>query len=99
MSKNSSCKTTTEEEIFRAHNSSFAPWFRKWVDANPPPMTCQKDEILLALSYGFAPNLMTYQAYEINGYTFYTEERDKSSDYQNSCVTMESYTGEQIKRY
>ena len=40
-----------------------------------------------------------YQAYDINGYTFYMEERDKSSNYQNYCVTMESYLGEQIKRY
>jgi hypothetical protein len=42
---------------------------------------------------------MTYQAYDINGYTFYTEEKDKSSDYQNSGVTMESYTGTVKKRY
>jgi hypothetical protein len=29
---------------------------------------------------------MTYQAYDINGYRFYTEERDRSSEYQNSEV-------------
>jgi hypothetical protein len=42
---------------------------------------------------------MTYQAYDINGYTFYTEERDKGGDYQNSSITMVSYTGEEKKRY
>jgi hypothetical protein len=42
---------------------------------------------------------MTYQAYDINGCTFYTEERDKGGDYQNSSVTMVSYTGEEKKRY
>jgi hypothetical protein len=42
---------------------------------------------------------MTYQAYDINGYTFYREERDKGGDYQNSSVTMVSYTGEEKKRY
>ena len=62
-------------------------------------MTSNADKMLLALSYGPAPNLMTYQKYDINGYTFYTEERDKRSDYQNSGVTMESYTGEEKKRY
>ena len=42
---------------------------------------------------------MTYQAYDINGYTFYTEEKDKNSEYQNSGVTMESYTGDKKVRY
>ena len=42
---------------------------------------------------------MTYQAYDINGYTFYTEKKDMNCDYQNSGVTMESYTGDDKKRY
>ncbi|KAK1685438.1 hypothetical protein QYE76_046286 [Lolium multiflorum] len=37
---------------------------------------------------GAEHNLMTFQAYDINGYTFYTEEKDMKSDYQNSGVTM-----------
>lgn len=92
-------KPMTEEEVFRAHNSSFARWFKDQIDANPPPMTSGVDKMILSLSYGPAPNLMTYQKYDINGYTFSTEERDKRSDYQNSGVTMESYTGEEKKRY
>ena len=99
MIKNTANWPMTEEEVFRAHNSSFARWFKDQIDANPPPMTSNADKMLLALSYGPAPNLMTYQKYDINGYTFYTEERDKRSDYQNSGVTMESYTGEEKKRY
>jgi hypothetical protein len=35
--------------------------------------------------------MRTYQAYDINGYRFYTEERDRSSEYQNLGVTMLSY--------
>jgi hypothetical protein len=42
---------------------------------------------------------MTYQAYDINGYTFYTEEKDSNCDYQNSGVTMEAYTGDVKQRY
>ncbi|KAK1609105.1 hypothetical protein QYE76_032778 [Lolium multiflorum] len=38
-------------------------------------------------------------AYDINGYTFYTEEKDMKSDYHNSGVTMESYTGDIKQRY
>jgi hypothetical protein len=99
MIKNSARKMMTEEEIFRAHNSSFARWFKDQIDANPLPMTSKSDRMLLALSYGPAPNLMTYQAYDINGYAFYMEERDKGRDYQNSSVTMVSYMGEEKKRY
>jgi hypothetical protein len=39
--------------------------------------------------------MRTYQAYEINGYRFYTEERDRSSEYQNSGVTMLSYADDE----
>jgi hypothetical protein len=41
---------------------------------------------------------MTYQAYDINGYTFYTKEKDSNCDYQNSGVTMEAYTGDVKQR-
>ncbi|KAK1653400.1 hypothetical protein QYE76_071205 [Lolium multiflorum] len=99
MIKSMADKPMTEQEVFRAHNSFFASWFKDQIDANPPPMASDVDKMILALSYGPAPNLMTYQKYDINGYTFSTEERDKKSDYQNSGVTMESCTGEEKKRY
>jgi hypothetical protein len=67
--------------------------------AKPPPMNSDKNKLLFTLSHGPAPNLMTYQAYDINGYTFYTEAKDKKSDYQNSGVTMESYTSDIKLRY
>ncbi|KAK1633158.1 hypothetical protein QYE76_007473 [Lolium multiflorum] len=89
----------TEAEIYREHNSSFARWFKDHIDANPPPMDSDKDKLVLALSHGPAPNIMTYQAYDINGYTFYTEEKDKNNVYQNSGVTMDSWTGDVKTRY
>jgi hypothetical protein len=39
--------------------------------------------------------MSTYQAYDINGYRFYTEERDRSSEYQNLGVTMLSYADDE----
>ena len=63
-------------------------------------MPCSEEEkLLLLLSQGPAHNLMTYQAYNINSYTFYTEEKDKNSEYQNSGVMMESFTGDVKERY
>ncbi|KAK1561247.1 hypothetical protein QYE76_007978 [Lolium multiflorum] len=38
MIKSRADKPMTEEEVFRAHNSSFASWFKDQIDANPPPM-------------------------------------------------------------
>ncbi|KAK1667113.1 hypothetical protein QYE76_055272 [Lolium multiflorum] len=99
MIENSGKPMMTEAEIYREHNSSFVRWFKDHIDANPPPMDSDKDKLVLALSHGPAPNIMTYQAYDINGYTFYTEEKDKNSVYQNSGVTMDSWTGDVKTRY
>ena len=72
-------------------------WFKDELVA--PPTDCAKDRFLYDLSRGPAPNLATFQAYDINGFTFYTEEKDKTSDYQNSGVTMKSYVGDKKFRY
>jgi hypothetical protein len=44
---------------------------------------------------------MTYQGYDINGYTFYTEQKDKKSPYQNSGVRVDAYdaTGQDKNMY
>ncbi|KAK1618410.1 hypothetical protein QYE76_023927 [Lolium multiflorum] len=40
-------------------------------------------------------NVRTYQGYDINGYRFYTEEKDRNSENQNSGVTMLSYADDE----
>ena len=57
-------------------------------------LNAEDQKLIFALSQGPAHNLMTYQAYDINGYTFYTEEKDRNSEYQNSGVTMKSFTND-----
>jgi hypothetical protein len=44
---------------------------------------------------------VTYQGYDINGYTFYTEQHDKKSTYQNSGVCVDAYdvTGQDKSMY
>jgi hypothetical protein len=58
-----------------------------------------EEKLIFVLSKGAKHCLMTYQAYDINGYTLYTEEKDEKCDYQNSRVTMESYNGDVKERY
>ena len=90
----------TDEEVIKEHNSSFTNWFRQKVLENPPGSDASEEEkLVFALSQGPAHHLMTYQAYDINGYTFYTEEKDNNCDYQNSGVTGIFYTGNVPERY
>ena len=89
----------TDAQLLREHNSTFLGWFKKKLQDNPPPMNCSADILLYALSHGPAHNLVTYQSYDINGYTFCTEKKDSKSDYQNSGVTMEAYIGDVKTRY
>jgi hypothetical protein len=44
---------------------------------------------------------MTYQRYDINGYTFYTKQQDKKIIYQNSGVRVDAYdaTGQDKNMY
>ena len=49
--------------------------------------------LIYALAHGPSPNFVTYLAYDINEYTFYTEAKDMDSDDQNSGVMMERMTG------
>jgi hypothetical protein len=35
--------------------------------------------------------VLTYKGYDINGFTFYTEQHDEKSTYQNSGVRVDAY--------
>ncbi|KAK1611053.1 hypothetical protein QYE76_034726 [Lolium multiflorum] len=90
----------TDGDIIKEHNSTFTRWFKDKMLTYPIDEDSSAEEkLIFALSQGAEHNLMTFQAYDINGYTFYTEEKDMKSDYQNSGVTMESYTGDVKQRY
>jgi hypothetical protein len=90
----------TDGDIIKEHNASFTSWFKDKLLSHPiDEDSTEEEQLIFALSQGAQHNLMTYQAYDINGYTFYTEEKDKNCDYQNSGVTMESYTGDVKERY
>ena len=40
----------------------------------------------------------THQDYDINGYTFYTKERDQNTSYQNSDVRIECMTVDEVDK-
>ena len=49
-----------------------------------------KDEQLKRLAQGPSGTILTFQGYEINGYTFYTRAQDKKSTNQNSGVRIDA---------
>jgi hypothetical protein len=87
----------TKGDVTREHNSSFMCWFKEKLlqlhHGNMP--STEEEKVLFILSQGPAMNVRTYQAYDINGYTLYTEKKDHSSKHQNLGVKMLSYTDEE----
>ena len=55
--------------------------------------------LIYALAVGPACTVATYQSYDINVYTFYTEAKDKNCDHQNSGVMMLQLTENESNRY
>jgi hypothetical protein len=51
----------------------------------------QTSEYLKKLSHGPIFTIVTYQGYDINGYTLYIEQQKKKSTYQNSGVHVDAY--------
>jgi hypothetical protein len=82
-------------DITREHNSSFMAWFKEKLHGLQSMPSTEDEKLISALSQGPGHNMRTYQAYDINEYIFYTEERDRSSEYQNSGVTMLSYADDE----
>jgi hypothetical protein len=51
----------------------------------------QISEYLKKLDHDLIFTIVRYQGYDINRYTFYTEQQDKKSAYQNSGVRVDAY--------
>ena len=73
-------------DVTREHNFSFTRWFKqRQLDLAKSKTPYTEDEkLIFSLSQVPGHNVRTYQAYDINGYRFYTEEKDKKSKYQKS---------------
>jgi hypothetical protein len=65
----------------------FFGWLRERISGSNTPIS----EYLQKLACGPIFTIVTYQGYDINGYTFYTERQDKKSTYQNSGVRVDDY--------
>jgi hypothetical protein len=66
----------------------FIGWLRDQISHSSDTQT---SEYLKKLARDPIFTVMTYQGYDINEYTFYTEQQDKKSTYQNSVVRVDAY--------
>jgi hypothetical protein len=87
-----------ESWLANEHMRKFIGWLRDRISHSSDTQT---SEYLKKLARGHIFTVMTYQGYDINGYTFYTEQQDKKSTYQNSDVRVDAYdaTGQDKNMY
>ena len=67
----------------KVHNKDYARWLKNRLAQG------SMDDIATWLTQNPSPMVLMYQAYDINGYMVYTEERDEKTSYQNSSVQIE----------
>jgi hypothetical protein len=77
-----------ESWLANEHMRKFIGWFQDQISQSSD---CQASEYLKKLAHDPIFTIVTYQVYNINGYTFYTEQQDNKSTYQTSGVCIDAY--------
>jgi hypothetical protein len=81
----------TEEWVMKQHRQRLTTWLK---DHQNLPNGGTKDEITIRRLARWPPRQVTsWQAYEINGYTYYTHAKDNTFVNQNSSVRVEALDG------
>jgi len=69
--------------VLKRHNKTFLDWFKDIIFADE-----NASETLRKLADGPKRNVITWQGYDINKYSFYTKAQDEKSTIQNTGVTL-----------
>jgi len=69
--------------VLKKHNKTFLDWFKDTIFVDEIAF-----ETLRKLADGPKRNVLTWQGYDINKYSFYTKAQDEKSTMQNSGVTL-----------
>ena len=73
----------TKNRVLKEHNKTFLNWFKDIIFGNH-----NASEMLRKLAYGPIRNVITWQGYDINKYSFYTKSQDNKSTMQNNGVSL-----------
>lgn len=84
--------------IMKKHKHHFTEWFK---DLDLPDGHTMEERTIKMLADGPSSVYTSWQAYDLNGYTFYTKAKDKRSACQNSGVRVEAIdtTGQKSTYY
>ncbi|KAK1402149.1 DUF4216 domain-containing protein [Heracleum sosnowskyi] len=75
--------------ITNEHNRTFVKWFKDRVISRYSESPTTISNTLKWLAYGPNIPVTSYEGYDVNGYTFYTQCQDNKSIVQNSGVCVE----------
>ncbi|XP_074356133.1 uncharacterized protein LOC141695821 [Apium graveolens] len=75
--------------VMKEHIRSFSGWFKERVMCTLPQMLGLISNTVKWLAYGPSVLVRSYESYDVNGYTFYTQHQDDKSAMQNSGVCVE----------
>ena len=73
--------------IMKEHKDHFVTWL---MDKNIPHGDTIEEKTLKMLASGPSTQVTSQKAFDINGYTYHTEEKDKKSVAQNSGIRVEA---------
>jgi hypothetical protein len=87
-----------ESWLANEHMRKFTGWLQDQISQSSDTQTSGFPKILARVPIF---TVVTYQGYDINAYTFYTEQQDKKIMYQNSGVRIDAYdiTGQDKNMY
>ena len=80
-------KGCSAEWIIREHKRTFTSWL---MNLDLPNGDTMEEKMLKRIACRPRRNVVTFQAYDINGFTFYTQQKDKKSKCQNSGVRVQA---------
>jgi hypothetical protein len=71
----------------KQHKLHFTTWLK---DLNLPVGKMEEEKMIHSLTSGLYSLVKSWQAYDINGCTFYAKAKDSRSQWQNSSVRVDA---------
>ena len=84
-------KDRPDNWIMKEHKRCFTTWLK---DQNLPLCGGTQEKMMRVLAEGPSWFVTSWQAYDINGFTFYTKAKDMKSQHQNSGVRVDAEDSE-----
>ncbi|XP_021768464.1 uncharacterized protein LOC110732769 [Chenopodium quinoa] len=89
----------TDLQLIKEHNCSFLTWFKDRVMSQLSTTPNDVSDTLRWLAYGSKCQVISYEGYDINGYSFYTSRQDDKTTMQNSGVKVIGLSSEFVSKH